>query len=99
MVMFVPVDQQGFNCFRTEPAHSKALLCGFSVCSFQYGNVGAMAITLCQSLGQNIGMRWNNARNSAGKGQLESRTAQGERIESSIGQESNRINDQSRRGR
>lgn len=34
---------------------------------FQYGNVGAMAITLCQSLGQNIGMRWNNARNSAGK--------------------------------
>uniref|UniRef100_A0A3Q0RXG8 ADAM metallopeptidase domain 11 n=1 Tax=Amphilophus citrinellus TaxID=61819 RepID=A0A3Q0RXG8_AMPCI len=33
----------------------------------EYGNVGAMAITLCQSLGQNIGMRWNNARNSAGK--------------------------------
>uniref|UniRef100_A0A3B4VMQ3 ADAM metallopeptidase domain 11 n=1 Tax=Seriola dumerili TaxID=41447 RepID=A0A3B4VMQ3_SERDU len=32
----------------------------------EYGNVGAMAITLCQSLGQNIGMRWNNARNSAG---------------------------------
>ncbi|KAA8585366.1 hypothetical protein FQN60_004060 [Etheostoma spectabile] len=26
----------------------------------EYGNVGAMAITLCQSLGQNIGMRWNN---------------------------------------
>uniref|UniRef100_A0A665TJ27 ADAM metallopeptidase domain 11 n=1 Tax=Echeneis naucrates TaxID=173247 RepID=A0A665TJ27_ECHNA len=37
----------------------------------EYGNVGAMAITLCQSLGQNIGMRWNNARNSAGKKQLE----------------------------
>uniref|UniRef100_A0A671XKX9 ADAM metallopeptidase domain 11 n=1 Tax=Sparus aurata TaxID=8175 RepID=A0A671XKX9_SPAAU len=35
----------------------------------EYGNVGAMAITLCQSLGQNIGMRWNNARNSAGKRQ------------------------------
>nr|XP_057905276.1 disintegrin and metalloproteinase domain-containing protein 11-like isoform X4 [Doryrhamphus excisus] len=32
----------------------------------EFGNVGAMAITLCQSLGQNIGMRWNNARNSAG---------------------------------
>ncbi|XP_031723650.1 disintegrin and metalloproteinase domain-containing protein 11-like isoform X2 [Anarrhichthys ocellatus] len=32
----------------------------------EYGNVGAMAITLCQSLGQNIGMRWNNVRNSAG---------------------------------
>nr|XP_020488246.1 disintegrin and metalloproteinase domain-containing protein 11-like isoform X1 [Labrus bergylta] len=32
----------------------------------EYGNVGAMAVTLCQSLGQNIGMRWNNARNSAG---------------------------------
>uniref|UniRef100_A0A8C6LPI3 ADAM metallopeptidase domain 11 n=1 Tax=Nothobranchius furzeri TaxID=105023 RepID=A0A8C6LPI3_NOTFU len=31
-----------------------------------YGSVGAMAITLCQSLGQNIGMRWNNARTSAG---------------------------------
>lgn len=97
--MFVPVDQQGFYCFRTEPAHSKALLCGFSVCSFQYGTVGAMAITLCQSLGQNIGMRWNNARNSAGKGQLESQTAQGERIERSIGQESNGINYQSGRGR
>ncbi|MEQ2274782.1 Disintegrin and metalloproteinase domain-containing protein 11 [Xenotaenia resolanae] len=32
----------------------------------EYGSVGAMAITLCQSLGQNIGMRWNNARTSAG---------------------------------
>ncbi|KAF3846022.1 hypothetical protein F7725_003100 [Dissostichus mawsoni] len=32
----------------------------------EYGNAGAMAITLCQSLGQNIGMRWNNMRNSAG---------------------------------
>ncbi|XP_061700980.1 disintegrin and metalloproteinase domain-containing protein 11-like isoform X4 [Syngnathoides biaculeatus] len=32
----------------------------------EFGSVGAMAITLCQSLGQNIGMRWNNARNSAG---------------------------------
>ncbi|XP_054908019.1 disintegrin and metalloproteinase domain-containing protein 11-like [Poeciliopsis prolifica] len=32
----------------------------------EYGSVGAMAITLCQSLGQNIGMRWNNARASAG---------------------------------
>ncbi|XP_029013752.1 LOW QUALITY PROTEIN: disintegrin and metalloproteinase domain-containing protein 11-like [Betta splendens] len=32
----------------------------------EFGNVGAMAVTLCQSLGQNIGMRWNNARNSAG---------------------------------
>ncbi|CAM9212835.1 unnamed protein product, partial [Lampetra planeri] len=31
----------------------------------EYGNVDAMAITLCQSLGQNIGMRWNNARNAA----------------------------------
>lgn len=34
---------------------------------FQFGNVNSMAITLCQSLGQNIGMRWNNARNSAGR--------------------------------
>ena len=33
---------------------------------FQYGNVGSMAVTLCQSLGQNIGMRWNNARSAAG---------------------------------
>lgn len=73
MVTFVPKDQQGFYCFWTVPAHNKALLCGFSVCSFQYGNVGAMAITLCQSLGQNIGMRWNNARNSAGKRQHERR--------------------------
>ncbi|XP_028842256.1 disintegrin and metalloproteinase domain-containing protein 11-like isoform X2 [Denticeps clupeoides] len=32
----------------------------------EYGNVGPMAITLCQSLGQNIGMKWNNIRNSAG---------------------------------
>ncbi|KAF0033038.1 hypothetical protein F2P81_015328 [Scophthalmus maximus] len=32
----------------------------------EYGNVGAMAVTLCQSLGQNIGMRWNNARSAAG---------------------------------
>uniref|UniRef100_A0A3Q2QL95 ADAM metallopeptidase domain 11 n=1 Tax=Fundulus heteroclitus TaxID=8078 RepID=A0A3Q2QL95_FUNHE len=31
----------------------------------EYGSVGAMAITLCQSLGQNIGMKWNNARTSA----------------------------------
>ncbi len=48
-------------------SQTEAFLCGFSVYLFQYGNVGAMAITLCQSLGQNIGMRWNNARNSAGK--------------------------------
>uniref|UniRef100_H2UVT3 ADAM metallopeptidase domain 11 n=1 Tax=Takifugu rubripes TaxID=31033 RepID=H2UVT3_TAKRU len=33
----------------------------------EFGNVAAMAITLCQSLGQNIGMRWNNARTSAGR--------------------------------
>ncbi|XP_047427587.1 disintegrin and metalloproteinase domain-containing protein 11-like isoform X2 [Mugil cephalus] len=32
----------------------------------EYGSAAAMAITLCQSLGQNIGMRWNNARSSAG---------------------------------
>lgn len=32
----------------------------------EFGSVGAMAITLCQSLGQNVGMRWNNLRNSAG---------------------------------
>ncbi|KAJ8344694.1 hypothetical protein SKAU_G00288870 [Synaphobranchus kaupii] len=32
----------------------------------EYGNVGAMAITLCQSLGQNIGMMWNKDRTSAG---------------------------------
>uniref|UniRef100_A0A8C6V4W6 ADAM metallopeptidase domain 11 n=1 Tax=Neogobius melanostomus TaxID=47308 RepID=A0A8C6V4W6_9GOBI len=33
----------------------------------EFGSVGAMAITLCQSLGQNVGMRWNNLRNSAGE--------------------------------
>ncbi len=38
-----------------------------------------MAITLCQSLGQNIGMRWNSARNSAGKRQRESLVMQIER--------------------
>ncbi|XP_053707643.1 disintegrin and metalloproteinase domain-containing protein 11-like isoform X2 [Synchiropus splendidus] len=32
----------------------------------EFGSVGAMAITLCQSIGQNIGMRWNNIRYSAG---------------------------------
>ncbi|XP_029933576.1 disintegrin and metalloproteinase domain-containing protein 11 isoform X1 [Myripristis murdjan] len=32
----------------------------------EYGNVGPMAITLCQSLGQNIGMMWNKERPSAG---------------------------------
>lgn len=32
----------------------------------QYGNVGPMAITLCQSLGQNIGMMWNKERTAAG---------------------------------
>ncbi|XP_061079560.1 disintegrin and metalloproteinase domain-containing protein 11-like isoform X2 [Conger conger] len=32
----------------------------------EYGNVGAMAITLCQSLGQNVGMMWNKDRTSAG---------------------------------
>lgn len=32
----------------------------------EYGNVGSMAITLCQSLGQNIGMMWNKHRLAAG---------------------------------
>ncbi|XP_061087799.1 disintegrin and metalloproteinase domain-containing protein 11 isoform X1 [Conger conger] len=32
----------------------------------EYGNVGPMAITLCQSLGQNIGMMWNKERAAAG---------------------------------
>ncbi|KAM9560547.1 disintegrin and metalloproteinase domain-containing protein 11-like isoform 4-T4 [Salvelinus alpinus] len=32
----------------------------------EYGNVGPMAITLCQSLGQNIGMMWNKERPTAG---------------------------------
>ncbi|KAJ7992329.1 hypothetical protein DPEC_G00277400 [Dallia pectoralis] len=32
----------------------------------EYGNVASMTITLCQSLGQNIGMKWNNIRTSAG---------------------------------
>ncbi|XP_043911038.1 disintegrin and metalloproteinase domain-containing protein 11 isoform X2 [Protopterus annectens] len=31
----------------------------------EYGNVGAMAITLAQSLGQNIGMMWNKHRAAA----------------------------------
>ncbi|KAM4624563.1 disintegrin and metalloproteinase domain-containing protein 11 [Polymixia lowei] len=33
----------------------------------EYGNVGPMAITLCQSLGQNIGMMWNRERPAAGE--------------------------------
>ncbi|XP_062387304.1 disintegrin and metalloproteinase domain-containing protein 11-like isoform X2 [Sardina pilchardus] len=33
----------------------------------EYGNVGPMAITLCQTLGQNIGMMWSRARASAGE--------------------------------
>lgn len=33
----------------------------------QHGNVGPMAITLCQSLGQNIGMMWNVDRTAAGR--------------------------------
>ncbi|XP_071776451.1 disintegrin and metalloproteinase domain-containing protein 11 isoform X1 [Centroberyx gerrardi] len=32
----------------------------------EYGNVGPMAITLCQTLGQNIGMMWNKGRPTAG---------------------------------
>uniref|UniRef100_A0A3B3Q8E1 ADAM metallopeptidase domain 11 n=1 Tax=Paramormyrops kingsleyae TaxID=1676925 RepID=A0A3B3Q8E1_9TELE len=32
----------------------------------EHGNVGPMAITLCQSLGQNIGMMWNVDRIAAG---------------------------------
>ncbi|XP_062330047.1 disintegrin and metalloproteinase domain-containing protein 11 isoform X1 [Osmerus eperlanus] len=32
----------------------------------EYGNVGPMAITLCQSLGQNLGMMWNKERPAAG---------------------------------
>ncbi|KAF7704899.1 hypothetical protein HF521_020185 [Silurus meridionalis] len=33
----------------------------------EYGNVGPMAITLCQSLGQNLGMMWNKDRATAGE--------------------------------
>ncbi|XP_042561125.1 disintegrin and metalloproteinase domain-containing protein 11-like, partial [Clupea harengus] len=33
----------------------------------EYGNVGPMAITLCQTLGQNIGMMWSRERASAGE--------------------------------
>ncbi|KAJ8414346.1 hypothetical protein AAFF_G00052160 [Aldrovandia affinis] len=32
----------------------------------EHGNVGPMAITLCQSLGQNIGMMWNKEHMAAG---------------------------------
>ncbi|XP_056627202.1 disintegrin and metalloproteinase domain-containing protein 11 isoform X1 [Triplophysa dalaica] len=32
----------------------------------EYGNVGSMAITLCQSLGQNLGMMWNKEHAMAG---------------------------------
>lgn len=39
-------------------------VCG--LCVLQYGNVGPMAITLCQSLGQNIGMMWNKEQTAAG---------------------------------
>lgn len=74
MVTLVPMDQQGFLLLFGQCQLTIKLSCVDSLCvSFQYGNVGAMAITLCQSLGQNIGMRWNNARNSAGKRQHERR--------------------------
>lgn len=65
---------------KKKPAHCKADLLVFYPPPpplLQYGNVGAMAITLCQSLGQNIGMRWNNARSAAGKAQ-HSQEAEGE---------------------
>ncbi|XP_074834872.1 disintegrin and metalloproteinase domain-containing protein 11 isoform X1 [Carettochelys insculpta] len=32
----------------------------------EYGNVGAMAVTLAQTLGQNMGMMWNKHRSAAG---------------------------------
>lgn len=32
----------------------------------KYDNIGAMAVTLAQTLGQNLGMMWNNHRTSAG---------------------------------
>nr|XP_039332919.1 disintegrin and metalloproteinase domain-containing protein 11 isoform X8 [Saimiri boliviensis boliviensis] len=32
----------------------------------EYGNMGAMAVTLAQTLGQNLGMMWNKHRSSAG---------------------------------
>nr|XP_032662481.1 disintegrin and metalloproteinase domain-containing protein 11 isoform X4 [Chelonoidis abingdonii] len=32
----------------------------------EYGNVGAMAVTLAQTLGQNVGMMWNKQRRTAG---------------------------------
>ncbi|KAM8795303.1 disintegrin and metalloproteinase domain-containing protein 11 [Eudromia elegans] len=33
----------------------------------EYGNVAAMAVTLAQTLGQNVGMMWNKHRSSAGE--------------------------------
>ncbi|XP_058875471.1 disintegrin and metalloproteinase domain-containing protein 11 [Acipenser ruthenus] len=33
----------------------------------EYGNVGPMAVTLSQNLGQNIGMMWNKQRSTAGE--------------------------------
>lgn len=32
----------------------------------KYDNMGAMAVTLAQTLGQNLGMMWNKHRSSAG---------------------------------
>lgn len=32
----------------------------------KYDNIGAMAVTLAQTLGQNLGMMWNKHRSSAG---------------------------------
>lgn len=49
------------------PARRPPRVTPFPACPFQFGNPNSMAITLCQSLGQNIGMRWNNARSSAGR--------------------------------
>lgn len=53
-----------FSCSGTVSSHTSDSIPPYL---FQFGNVNSMAITLCQSLGQNIGMRWNNARNSAGR--------------------------------
>ena len=41
-------------------------LFSISMSLLQYANVGPMAITLCQTLGQNIGMMWNKQRPAAG---------------------------------
>ena len=47
-------------------SHCVSISISMSISMLQYAVVGPMAITLCQTLGQNIGMMWNKQRPTAG---------------------------------